>query len=185
MKLLLSQREIVVKNSMGVEMTLDALERDWHKFLHKHEILTYPNVIDVDSNIDFDCLILTGGPDSFARHYTENALFDLALKKQKPVVGICHGAFVINDQTGGQNGHIPGHEACWHDVTMDSVKYRVNSHHSQSIESLGPDMVAVAVDEDGNIEAFQHCTKQIYGVVWHPERMPDLVLPVAVKNLLF
>ena len=55
-----------------------------------------PNINKVAYN-DYDCLILTGGPDSIARNNTENILFNHALQKGVPIIGICHGAFAIND----------------------------------------------------------------------------------------
>jgi GMP synthase-like glutamine amidotransferase len=184
MKLLLSQREILVPNSMGIEMQLDAVERSWHSFLKNHEVTVFPNVVNIPENLDFDCLILTGGPDSIARHRTENALFEFALDRNRPIVGICHGAFAINDLTGGINGRITGHESCFHQVIINQQEYTVNSHHVQVIESLGQEMIPIAVDFDGNIEAFQHQTKPIYGIVWHPERMSFPVLIPDVKELL-
>lgn len=184
MKILISQREFLHKNSMGHTMSLDALERDWYTLLSKHTVVPYPNVINVPDNLDFDCLVISGGPDSIARHYTENALFALAYRLDKPIVGICHGAFAINDLTQGVNGTITGHEASIHNITMGGATYQVNSHHHQSIEILGADMIVVATDNDGNIEAFQHATRPIYGIVWHPERMSTPVLPKDVAQLL-
>ena len=73
----------------------------------------------VDETIDFDCLVLSGGPDSVARHVTENLLFYHALKLNKPIVGVCHGSFAVNDLTGGVNGTVPGHENSEHDIIMD------------------------------------------------------------------
>lgn len=172
-------------NSMGLDMMCDALEQDWHRFLSRHEVMVQSNLAVTTLPQDFDCLILTGGPDSLARHQTENALFAHAMQLGKPIVGVCHGAFVINDLTGGTNGRISGHEACFHSVTMEGVQHTVNSHHSQCLSLLGDDMIAVAWDQDGNVEAFQHARRPIYGVVWHPERMVNPVLPRAVKNLLF
>jgi putative glutamine amidotransferase len=67
---------------------------------------------------------------------------------------------------------------------MEDQEYLVNSHHQQSIEKLGPNMQATAWDNNSNIEAFAHVEKPIYGIVWHPERMGDPVLPSAVRKLL-
>ena len=170
---------------MGTDMMCDALEQDWHRFLTGHELILHPNLGTVIVDQDFDCLILTGGPDSLGRHQTEDALFAHALQLGKPIVGFCHGAFVINDLSGGTNGRISGHEACYHSVTLEGVRHTVNSHHSQCLSRLGNNMIELAWDQDGNIEAFRHSTQPIYGVVWHPERMINPVLPRAVKNLLF
>jgi putative glutamine amidotransferase len=142
-----------------------------------------PNVVDID-HLEFDCLLLTGGPDSVARHLTENALYDVAYRRELPIVGVCHGAFVINDIAGGVNGTCVGHAGTEHPVTVDGEIHMVNSYHTQSIQTLGEDFVSIARDNDGAIEAFQHKTRPIYGIVWHPERMATPVMPTVVTKLL-
>lgn len=161
----------------------DALERSWYDFFFNHTLIPVPNRRIVDQSIDYDCLVLTGGPDSIDRHLTEDMLFEDALKKNKPIVGFCHGAFAVNDLTGGINGDIEGHTQTEHPIIMDSKIHTVNSYHGQSIEKLGKDMEVLAYDLDGYIEAFRHKQKHIYGVVWHPERMKERVLPKDVDNL--
>jgi putative glutamine amidotransferase len=183
MKIAVSQREIILKNAMGMELVFDGVERNWAKFLNGHEIVAVPNVVNVD-HLEFDCLLLTGGPDSVARHLTENALYALAYQRGLPIVGVCHGAFAINDIAGGFNGIVDGHEGTQHAVTVDGKMRMVNSYHSQLIETLGPDFIATAHDEAGTIEAFQHVTRPIYGIVWHPERMDHPIVPDVVKKLL-
>ena len=46
------------------------------------------------------------------------------------------------------------------------------------------DFIAIAYDSEGNPEAFKHKTLPIYGMLWHPERMENPVLPPEVKKLL-
>jgi putative glutamine amidotransferase len=102
----------------------------------------------------------------------------------KPIVGFCHGAFAVNDLSGGINGYIDGHVQTEHEIIMDNKIHTVNSYHGQSIQKLGPDMETIAMDMDGNIEAFRHKTLPIYGVVWHPERMNNSVLPKDIERIL-
>lgn len=185
MKIAISQREIVLQNAIGDSLVFDGIERAWAKFLIGHDLVAVPNIVDDLEKLEFDCLVLTGGPDSIARHLTENALYALAFTRGLPIVGICHGAFAINDIAGGYNGTCQGHIGTTHCVTVDEQDYMVNSYHSQSIEILGDDFVATGIDKDGNIEAFQHSTLPIYGIVWHPERMTNPVLPNNVRKLLF
>lgn len=182
MKILISQRDVRIPPS---NFLFDALERSWNVFLSKHHLIPVPNLGKIDTSVDFDCLVLTGGPDSIERHITEDLLFYHALKLDKPIVGFCHGAFVVNDLTGGKNGYIEGHIQTEHEILMEDKIYTVNSYHGQSIETIGSDMEKLAVDLDGNIEAIKHKTKPIYGVVWHPERMTYPILPNTVKEILF
>jgi gamma-glutamyl-gamma-aminobutyrate hydrolase PuuD len=162
----------------------DGLERSWYHFLNKHQLIPVPNLINIDTTVEFDCLILSGGNDSVNRHYTENNLFQHAVELGKPIVGICHGAFAVNDLTGGVNGNIDGHVRTTHNVIIGDQTHVVNSYHSQSIESIGPGMIVTACDDDGNIEAFQHETMPYYAIVWHPERMSRPVLTPDVAQLL-
>ena len=181
MKILVSQQEYVKPPRHFV---LDALERAYYDFLTGHEILPVANDNKVPDK-DYDCLVLTGGPDSVARNQTENTLYSHAMSKSKPIIGICHGAFVINELAGGVNGSIEGHVDRDHSVTMGEKIYTVNSYHTQMIERLPEDFVSLAEDKDGNPEAFRHKSLPVFGMVWHPERMLDPVLPNAVRDILF
>lgn len=138
----------------------------------------------IDETIEFDCLVLTGGPDSIERHLTEDLLFNHALKLEKPIIGFCHGAFAVNDLTGGTNGVIDNHVQTEHYVYMDDKNHLVNSYHGQSIETIGQDMEVIALSSDDSIEAIKHKYKPIYGIVWHPERMKEPVLPNEVRSIL-
>jgi len=183
MKIALTQREIVLDNAAG-RFVFDALERIWYKFLVGHDLLVIPNSCLID-HIDADCVIITGGPDSMARHCTENKVYSYAREHDIPVIGICHGGFVINDLEGGDNGHIDNHHGVDHDVVMQGRTYTVNSYHSQCISTLAPDLLPMAWDNDNHVEAFHHKSKPIYGVIWHPERQSTPVLPDAINELLF
>ena len=180
MHILISQIEYIKPPRMFV---FDALERIYYDFLAPHKLIPVPNAVKVP-DIDYDCLVLTGGPDSVNRNKTENMLYDHAIKNSKPIIGICHGAFVINDINGGVNGRIDGHIDTEHTIKMYGKEYRVNSYHSQSIEKLADNFVTVATDQEGNTEAFKHQSLPIYGMLWHPERMPGAIILDEVKKLL-
>lgn len=162
----------------------DALERSWYDLFQGHQLIPFANTKYVDESLEFDCLVLTGGPDSIERNITENNLFYLAEKRGTPILGFCHGAFAINDLTGGVNGKVEGHYGRPHDILLDGDKYIVNSWHTQSIQSLGDHMTPIAFDEEGHIEAFKHLNKDIVGVLWHPERMERPVLPEIIKSII-
>jgi putative glutamine amidotransferase len=181
MRILMSQRDVRIPPN---NFLFDALERSWYELLHKHTLIPVANIGAIDESIEFDCLVLTGGPDSIARHTTEDLLFAHALKLGKPIVGVCHGAFTVNDLTGGINGYIDDHTDTSHLINMEGSTHTVNSYHSQFIKTMGADMITTATDIDGNTEAFEHTSKPIYGIVWHPERMKHPVLPKKVKDLL-
>ena len=160
----------------------DALERAYYNFFKGHTLIPAPNTIKVPEN-DYDCLVLTGGPDSVARNNTENLLYADALHKDKPIVGICHGAFAINDICKGKNGFVEGHLDSEVTIILEGVEHTVKCYHSQSIQRLADEFIPIAYDKQGNIEAFKHNSKPIYGLLWHPERMTVPVLPTEVKKL--
>jgi putative glutamine amidotransferase len=181
MKILISQRDVRIPPS---NFTFDALERSWYTLFKKHYLIPVPNLGIIGESIEFDCLVLTGGPDSIKRHLTEDLLFAHAIKLNKPIFGFCHGAFAVNDLTGGINDYIEGHIQIDHEIIMEGNIHTVNSFHGQSIDKLGPDMEKIAMDLDGYTEAFKHKYKPIYGIVWHPERMKEPVLPHEVRRIL-
>ncbi len=186
MRILISQRDFRIPPN---NFLFDCLERSWYDFLSNHSLIPHGNIGKVDETIDFDCLVLSGGSDSVARNVTENNLFLHAIKRKKPILGVCHGAFVINELTGGMNvidwNLVKHHEHSEHEVLMDGRKILVNSYHGQTIPQLGKGMVPLAIHEpDRTIEAFKHEHLPIYGIVWHPERMDVPVIPEDVANLL-
>jgi gamma-glutamyl-gamma-aminobutyrate hydrolase PuuD len=180
MKILISQQEFIHSRN---NFPFDALERSFYVFLRGHELIPAPNINKVHYN-DYDCLLLTGGPDSLSRHLTENLLYQHATQNDRAVLGICHGAFAINDLLGGKNGQVEGHRNTEHTVVLEGKEIMVNSYHSQCIRELADELYPLAHDEQGNCEAFKHKSKQQWGVVWHPERMSDPVLPDAVREFL-
>lgn len=160
-----------------------------------------------------DGIILSGGNDispSFYENTTgkvvpsqdvvlerdlyEIALCQEALRQQKPILGICRGAQLLNIVLGGtlipeindseginhvQNGQPT--EAS-HKITIEkqSDLYRivketevgVNSYHHQAIHKLGKQLAITAKSEDGYIEAIEYQGNSFaLGLQWHPEIM--------------
>lgn len=164
---------------------MDCLERSWYRLFAGHTITLLPNIPDLEfETLDFDCLILTGGGDSMARHLTENKAYAVAKSMNRAIVGFCHGAFAVNDIEGGINSHIAGHVGNDHAIMMADILQVVNSYHSQAIARLAPGFDVIATDSNANPEAFRHAFQPIWGVVWHPERMMDPILPLDLADFL-
>lgn len=167
--------------------------------------------------IGANALVLTGGADvdpqlfreraipelgrvSLVRDVYELELFDCALERYLPVLGICRGMQVINVAFGGtlvqdmpvqlgsrfalHQQEAPTEETV-HEVRLDpdsrvarlfggAERIAVNSHHHQCIKHLGTGLKVCGQAPDGIIEAIEHAEFPVVAVQFHPERMPDV-----------
>lgn len=161
---------------------------------------------------NIDGLILSGGNDVSPINYNEEPIeelcsidpsrdnFELALLKEsitkdKPVLGICRGAQLLNISFGGSlyqdtscnkafklqhfqksDPHIPIHKiktmkgSLINSILGDELS--VNSIHHQMIKDLGSNLEITALSSDGVIEAIEkRDSKFVVGIQWHPEIM--------------
>lgn len=163
----------------------DSTEHGWYSYLKGHTLFFVANRLDQDftSLADaLDCLIITGGDDSAIRRTTELKLASQMLIQQKPILGVCHGCFLLQDILGGTIGDIDNHHDTEHSIIYNDTKINVNSYHTLSIKKLHTKGNALVTDEDNNIEAW--VDNNVAGVVWHPERMETPWLPKEITKLL-
>ncbi len=161
----------------------------------------------IDLNL-LDGLVITGGnfdisPKYFGQkinnttvklkskrtHYEINLLKKF-YKLNKPILGICGGAQLINVFDGGSliqdiNTNIEHEQPNPRNETGHSIKIiqktylskihnkklnKVNSAHHQAVDLIGKNLEINAMSSDGIIEAFKH-KKHSYclGIQWHPE----------------
>jgi putative glutamine amidotransferase len=166
-----------------------------------------------------DGVLLTGGgdvdPDSFDeaphpklgavdvdRDRLELALARLTVKGDKPVLGVCRGAQVMNVALGGTlfqdlpsqyGGPLVRHahpvkdfprqhlahpvqvtEASLLARVLGAPTARVNSRHHQAIKDVAPGLTVVARAPDGVVEAVERAGHPFaLGVQWHPENLQD------------
>ena len=178
MNIAITQRETIIN-----EIVHDCLDPAWYQFLNGHTIFPVPNLGYYDFT-NIDCLIISGGDDTTNRLSTETNCIGAALEKKIPIIGICHGAFAINRISGGTNTIILGHHNVNHPIYLDGITQTVNSYHTIAIQTLGSNLTTLATDSNGIVEAFVDHTQNIWGIVWHPERMGTPVLPGHLKELL-
>jgi gamma-glutamyl-gamma-aminobutyrate hydrolase PuuD len=178
LKLALTQRVFYHK-----QRAYDGIEHGWYRYLCRHELVFVPNdpTQDFDTLADsIDALIITGGDDSAVRRVTEIKLATAVMKRTKPILGVCHGAFLLTDILGGQVDRCDGHMDTDHSIWYMGIEKTVNSYHSQTISRIHKTGSVLATDEQGNCEAW--IDGQISGVVWHPERMQNPWTPPEISN---
>ena len=164
----------------------DSTEHGWYSFLRGHTLFYLPNNLnqDFDHIADsLDCLILTGGNDSNLRRTVETKLASKVMQRNKPVIGICHGAFLLTELLGGTIIDVDAHTNTKHPVLYFGEIKEVNSHHSLGIEKVHTTGTVLCTDELGHVEAF--IDKKLAGVVWHPERMDNPWIPDEIHTLIF
>jgi len=180
MKIGLSQR-VILHN----KRPYDSLDQAWYKYLKQHIIIPIPNRIDLSFESlsdNIDVFIITGGDDSTLRRMVEIKLAKNMLLRNKPIIGICHGCFLLTTILGGIVEECDGHSDIIHTVNYFGELKEVNSYHSLYIKSLHSSAVVLANDEQGNCEAW--IDGNTAGIVWHPERMKNPWIPEEIELFL-
>ncbi len=177
----------------------DCLDQRWAGLLSSlgYVVIPVPNTIDEPErwadSLGMEGLVLSGGNDlaSLAgainaapeRDRTEGALLAWAEARSVPVLGICRGLQMINIYHGGSLIRIEQHAGTRHRVQISPdcgwLPFSapvVNSFHNWGLSEagVGTGLVAAALAEDGTVEALQHRSLPVYGVMWHPERESSL-----------
>ena len=129
-----------------------------------------------------------------ARDNMERLVLEDAMKKDKPILGICRGIQMINALLGGtlyqdlptqhpsdiDHHQTPPYDVPVHDVIIkkDSPLYEclgsdrisVNSYHHQAVKDVAPCLEVMAESEDGIVEAlYKPSYSFLWAVQWHPE----------------
>jgi len=163
----------------------DSLDHDWYSYLKNHTLSFIANRTDQNFQKlaeELDCLILTGGNDPSIRRITETKLASEMMKIYKPVIGVCHGAFLLTELLGGIVQESNDHADTEHIIEYNNKQYTVNSFHSLQIKKVHSTATVLAVDQNGFCEAW--IDGLLAGVVWHPERMKNPFLPYEIEQFL-
>jgi gamma-glutamyl-gamma-aminobutyrate hydrolase PuuD len=180
LKIGLSQRVLLHKNR-----AYDALEQGWYTYLKAHTLFPIANRPNQDFHQlanELDCFVITGGDDSTVRRLTEVRLATYMIAQRKPVIGVCHGAFLLTEVLGGEIAEISNHSDTKHEINYFGEIITVNSYHSLAIITPQKSATVLAYDDQGNCEAW--IDGNTAGIVWHPERMNTPWIPDEIDSLL-
>lgn len=180
MRITLSQRIMYHKG-----IAYDATEHSWYNVLAGHNLFFLPNTLNQDFDLvaeNSDSFIITGGDDSDLRRTVEIKLANKMMQRNKPVVGICHGALLLAELLGGKIEEVKNHSGVDHPIFYHREVREVNSFHSLGIVDLPEHIEVICRDYLGNIEAF--VDGPIAGIVWHPERMKEPWIPPEIALML-
>lgn len=129
------------------------------------------------------------------RDSLERIVFEYAVERDRPLFGICRGIQLINalcggtlyqdlptefDSKGVNHQMTPPYDQPTHRVEilpetplsqiLNTSQIEVNSYHHQAIKEISPQLSAMAISEDGLVEAIYMPNKRfIQAVQWHPE----------------
>jgi GMP synthase (glutamine-hydrolysing) len=133
-------------------------------------------------------VILSGSPCSVRDAGAPDV--DLALFGQVPVLGVCYGAQLMAQKSGGsvlpsqireygraRLSEVDHHSSLLKEISLES---QVWMSHSDTIAQLHPDYKIIASTSSVKVAAFQHHTRPYYGIQFHPEVTHSL----EGKNLL-
>lgn len=158
--------------------------------------------VDLSDAQDCRALLLPGGGDLEPWRYGQRNTGSKGLEPErdeaefrlleqftaagKPILGICRGVQTINVWFGGTlKQDLPGHRAIggadsFHRVHTEpcflsdicGTDCVVNSAHHQAADRLGRGLRAIQWSEDGVTEGLFCPETPVWGVQWHPERLP-------------
>jgi gamma-glutamyl-gamma-aminobutyrate hydrolase PuuD len=179
MKIAISQRVLVHNN-----VAYDCMDQNWYNYLNDHVITAVPNRSNITDLIadNHDAFIISGGDDHPLRRMIEIQISKKMLLLGKPVIGICHGAFLLTEILGGEVIAVTDHKNTTHTIKYKDSQIIVNSAHTLGINTAPAKANVLAVDDNGLCESWISGT--VAAIVWHPERMQIPWIPNEIEQLL-
>ena len=170
-----------------------SVEKNLLDLLKKRLKFKNVEILSHDSNLNkFNVFISSGGnnikrfskdPKDKIRNLFELKVIKQCIKKKSTYFGICYGAQFVADFYGGVLNKNDFNGEKEHSIKFinnfnfikDKKKMKVNSFHDYKIKKLNNNLVPYAIFEDDNsVEFFKHKYKNIYGIMWHPERFEKI-----------
>lgn len=201
-KIAITQR-LISENEHGE--IRECLDVQWGNLLSEMNMIPIVLPINYDfkkiiEECDVDGVILSGGNDlstlsdntlSVKRDHFEKEILEYSISHKIPVLGVCRGMQLIGDFFGTTFQKVMHHVGTQHVLKINQeskyVHYlnqieQVNSYHNYTIDSAIQNMLIAATTIDGDIEAIEHLSERVLGVMWHSER--NLPFVQAELNLI-
>lgn len=141
------------------------------------EILRVPYDYDY-SEEPFDGVFLSNGPGDPNRCAQTITILQKAMKREKPIFGVCLGSQMMAIASGAQTykllfGHRGQNQPC---IDVETKKcYITSQNHGFAVDekTLGPDWKVIFRNlNDGSVEGIAHKDLPFYSVQFHPEASP-------------
>ncbi len=177
----------------------DCLDQRWWRIAQTLGFIPFPlpNLPNVSPKSFFrpfniSAIIFSGGnslafldenssDNAFERDTFELNLIEWALESNIPILGVCRGMQIINHYYGGSLKNLKGHTNNRHELEFigglsGELSREVNSYHNWGIpkDKLGENLEPLALADDSTVELFHHNSDRVAGMMWHPEREPEL-----------
>jgi putative glutamine amidotransferase len=179
----------------SVSETRDSLDQEWTILFESlgYTPLLVPNSLNDPvgflSRFNPDGLLISGGNnisatgagDAPERERTENVIIPWFLKNKKTILGVCRGMQALNVYFNGSLKKVKDHVRVIHKIETNELfpnSMKVNSFHDFAIpesclsEELIPLAFHIEPSGDKTVESFRHKSKNVFAIMWHPERSP-------------
>jgi len=174
----------------------ECLDRRWGTFFSALGVLPVPvcSALDIGAYLDElepAGVVLTGGNDlssvgggalSEARDAFEANVVSGARARRLPLLGVCRGMQFLAARAGMGIEACEGHIGREHRlVAAAASRYAAlaaqttaNSFHGFAVKTRPLDELRVVLrSDDGGVEAIEHPSEPVVGIMWHPERYPS------------
>ncbi len=187
----------------------DCLAQEWNRLLSSlgHIAIALPNRAGLArqwvSELGLEGIILSGGNDVPSapgakdlvpeRDALEGELIELCVEQALPLLGVCRGMQMLLSHFEIKPRPVQKHIGTTHalisvsDLPGFNEGELVNSFHQYgfAVDQIVAPWKVLATATDKTVEAVKHEALPLWGILWHPERSPDILPNRTLLNAIF